>query len=118
LGGPPERSIQALFAWFDTDGDNMLSRREFVELSRFVDERRPGRPDGPAGPDRVGRRGPLPRPADGDRERLERALRDETRRRDDRAERRPDRPDRPRRPGPDAPPGPPTPSEPNRPDPI
>ncbi|HEY3391843.1 MAG TPA: hypothetical protein VGK58_04000 [Lacipirellulaceae bacterium] len=35
----------------------MLSRREFAELSQFVDRRRPGPPGGgPAGP-RIGRRG-------------------------------------------------------------
>ena len=92
FGGSPERNIQALFGWFDADGDNLLSRREFAELSQFVERRRPGRPDGPPGPNRVGRRGPFALPADGDeirpfvrRERLEQRLRDEARRRDDRA---------------------------------
>jgi hypothetical protein len=121
LGGPPDRSIQALFAWFDTDGDNMLSRREFAELSRFVEERRPGRP-APGGPARIGRRGPAALPSRGDeirppvrRERLERALRDETRRRDGRDERRPERPDAPR---PEDPPRPPRDSDRSPPDPI
>jgi hypothetical protein len=125
FGGSPERNIQALFGWFDADGDNLLSRREFAELSQFVERRRPGRPDGPPGPDRVGRRGPFALPADGDeirpfirRERLEQRLRDETRRRDDRAERRPDRGEPPRPPRPADPPGPPSASERNRPDAI
>jgi hypothetical protein len=112
VGAPPERNIQALFGWFDTDGDNMLNRREFAELSQFVERRRPGRPDGPSGPDRVGRRGPRAL-SDPEgfvrRERFERLLRDDVRRRDDRGGRRPDRPEPPRPPRPDGPPGPPAP---------
>jgi hypothetical protein len=57
MGGPRDRNLGTLFGWFDMDGDNMLSRREFAELSQFVDRRRPGPPGGPAGP-RIGRRGP------------------------------------------------------------
>jgi len=57
MGGPRERNLETLFAWFDIDGDNMLNRREFAELSQFVERRRPGPPGGPAGP-RLGRRGP------------------------------------------------------------
>ena len=125
FGGSPERNIQALFGWFDADGDNLLSRREFAELSQFVERRRPGRSDGRPGPDRVGRRGPFALPADGGesrlfvrREGLEQRLRDDARRRDDRTGRRPDRVDPPRPRRPDGPPGPPPASERNRPDAI
>jgi hypothetical protein len=57
MRGPQDRTLGALFGWFDNDGDNMLSRREFAELSQFVDRRRPGPPGGLAGT-RIGRRGP------------------------------------------------------------
>jgi EF hand len=57
MRGPRERNLDALFGWFDMDGDNMLDRREFAELSEFVSRRRAGPPGGPGGP-RVGRRGP------------------------------------------------------------
>jgi hypothetical protein len=58
IGRPDRRSgrdLLALFGWFDSDGDNRLSRAEFLELSRFVEERRPRRPDGPPGGPRLGR---------------------------------------------------------------
>jgi hypothetical protein len=121
LSGPPERNIQALFGWFDNDGDNMLSRREFAELSQFVERRRPGRRAGPADPDRVGGRGLLGSPtpdSDEFRRRMERVERlREGRRLDDRPERRPNRERPPRPPRPDGPPGPPAPER-NRPDAI
>jgi hypothetical protein len=47
--------LQPLFGWFDADGDNRLSRREFAELSQFVERRRPGPTDGPADGSRVSR---------------------------------------------------------------
>jgi hypothetical protein len=56
VGGPPDRILQPLFGWFDADGDNQLSRGEFAELAQFVERRRPGRAEGPAGGPRVGRR--------------------------------------------------------------
>ena len=67
-GDRPQRNLQALFAWFDMDGDSMLSRGEFNELSQFVERRRPGRPGGlpfgpPDGP-RLGRRGEGPPPGE------------------------------------------------------
>ena len=63
VGGPPGRNLYGLFGWFDTDGDNMLSRREFAELTQFVERRRPRRPDSAAGQriDRRGRENPPPR---------------------------------------------------------
>ena len=124
MGGPPERNLQALFGWFDQDGDNMLNRREFAELSQFVQRRRPGPPGGPPPGARFGRRGPDGPPA-GDREELrrrsregrlggppgaERRDRDERRGREEqraRGERRRDRGDSPRAPRPDNPPEPP-----------
>jgi hypothetical protein len=48
--GPPGRNLEPLFAWFDNNGDALLDRQEFGELSRFVRrQERPGRP--PVGPD-------------------------------------------------------------------
>jgi hypothetical protein len=97
----------------------MLNRREFAELSQFVDRRRPGPPRGPDGP-RIGRRGPdWPFGRGGDRVEIElrqrrriegppRGERPGPRERDDRRargdeRRRPDRPrtdNAPNRPGP------------------
>ncbi len=57
MRGGPERDLQALFGWFDMDRDNMLDRREFAELSQFVQRRRPMPAGGPGGP-RVSWRGP------------------------------------------------------------
>jgi hypothetical protein len=117
VGGSPERSLQALFGWFDADGDNLLSRREFAELSQFVERRRLGPPGGPRVELRLGRRGPVGPPS-GDRDDVDR--RDRGRRPDDsprgeglgrreRNERRSDGESSPRPPRPDNPPGPPEP---------
>jgi hypothetical protein len=120
MGELPDRDLAPLFGWFDADGDNMLSRREFAELSQFVERRRPGRPDGgPDGP-RFGRRDrgdASPRAGGGFRGFSDRGRRFEGPPRGDRPDRgdrdagpsNRERPSRP--PRPDAPPDPPRPSE-------
>lgn len=108
MGGPPERNLQALFPWFDRDGDNVLSRREFAELSQFVERLRPGRPGGPPDGPRFGRRGFDGPPRDRGarmREGDERRGPEERQRRAD--QQRPRRGDPPRPPRPANPPVPP-----------
>ena len=132
MGGPPERNLQALFGWFDRDGDNMLDRREFAELSQFVQQRRPGRRGGPDGP-RFGRRSDGPsrgefrdvirrRLRDDGSPRLERPgpQREERRAREQRRDADDRRPPRepPRPPRPDNPPEPPPAADENPSDPV
>jgi len=116
LGGPPGRNLYGLFGWFDVDSDNMLSRREFAELTQFVERRRPRRPDSAAGP-RFGRRGSnTPRPSGDDFRRrgpsrgFDRPAPDEgrPRREPQRDQRRLLREDPPRPPRPDRQPDPPS----------
>ncbi len=62
---PRPPSPEALFKEFDADGDNMLSKAEFMKLSERMRQMMPppGGPRGPGGPPRDGERGPRgPRP--------------------------------------------------------
>lgn len=104
----PKPRLESLFEWFDANHDNMLSRGEFAELSRFVQRRRHRGP-GPGGPDErgFGRRGPEgPPPGDGFGPRGRRGPRWG----DGPGRRGPDGP-----PPPDGPPGPPPPDDPAEP---
>jgi hypothetical protein len=115
MGQLPERNLAPLFGWFDVDGDNLLSRREFAELSQFVERRRPGRPDGPRDGPRFSGRGRIdafPRPGSGFRDFSDRSRRFEGPPRGD----RPDRSDRDARPTDrERPPQPPRPDDPPEP---
>ena len=54
------RNLEPLFAWFDSNGDALLDRQEFGELSRFVQRQAP-RPNGPPmGPGPAATPGPRP----------------------------------------------------------
>jgi EF hand len=65
-GGPPPGAgrdgpspLEGLFPWFDSNHDNQLSREEFGDLARFVQQRRlAGRPGGGPEGRGFGRRGP------------------------------------------------------------
>jgi hypothetical protein len=86
--GAADRDMRPLFGWFDTDGDNMLNRREFDELAQFVLRHHPRPRGGPGGP-RVGWRGPgRPERARFEEFRLERR-RELNQRRDEDRDRRP-----------------------------
>jgi len=48
--GPPMRNLEPLFAWFDNNGDALLDRQEFGELSQFVRRKDGGPNRAPLGP--------------------------------------------------------------------